>query len=127
MWISLIINSGIKLLAAVLNNWASDILLNLICTKPIDYKFKFVIYSGRFSLTSKIYNKLGQHNYKTEDPENITEDIGPWIFHSEIKMFCYEDSSCLSIYIGQLKAGDDKREGVGICVWSIGDTQYLIT
>ena len=72
-----------------------------------------MIYSNVFSVTSKIYNKLGQHIYKTKDPDNITECIGTSLSGNKY------------IYIGQLKAGTNQREGVGICVWRSGTTQYL--
>ena len=56
---------------------------------------------------------LGQHNYKTKDPENITEYIHTY------------SSGLKYIYIGQLKAGTNKAEGLGICVYRSGTTQYL--
>ena len=113
MRIPLTINSGIKLLVAVFNSWASDILLNLICTKPIGYTFNFLIYSYGFFTTSEIYNRLGQHNYKTKDTENITEYIHTYTIQDKY------------IYFGQLKDGTNQAEGVGIRVWSNGTTQYL--
>ena len=72
-----------------------------------------MIYSDGFSVTSKIYNKLGQHNYKSKDPDSITEYI-----HTH-------PSGSKYIHIGQLKAGTNKAEGVGIRVFSSGGTQYL--
>ena len=72
-----------------------------------------MIYSNGFSISSKIYNKLGQLNYKTKDAYNIKEYIhaDPW--------------GNKYIYIGQLKDGTNKAEGVGIRVWESGSTQYL--
>ena len=72
-----------------------------------------MIYSDDFSRTSKIYNKLGQLNYTTKDPENVKEYIGTTGFWDKY------------IYIGQLKDGTDEAEGVGIRVYSFGSTQYL--
>ena len=70
-----------------------------------------MVYSNVFSVTSKIYNKLGQHNYKTKDPDNVTEYIDKYWGNY--------------IYIGQLKAGTNQREGLGISVYNNGSTQYL--
>ena len=102
-----------QFISAASNLSKSNILLNLICTKPIDHTFNFVVYSNVFSVTSEIYNKLGQHNYKTKDPDSITEYIHTYSNGSKY------------IYIGQLKAGTNQAEGLGIRVYSIGDTQYL--
>ena len=72
-----------------------------------------MIYSFGFSTTSKIYNKLGQHNYKSEYPDNFTEYI-----HT------YRNGNKY-IHIGQLKAGTNQAEGVGIRVWDDGTTRFL--
>ena len=72
-----------------------------------------MIYSNALSVTSEIYNKLGQHKYKTKDPDNITEYIGTYSTGNKY------------IYIGQLKVGTNKAEGLGICVYNTGDTLYL--
>ena len=68
-----------------------------------------MIYSDGFSVTSKIYNKLGQHNYKTKNPDNITEYIQTYTY-----------TGLKYIYIGQLKAGTNHAEGLGIRVYSTG-------
>ena len=72
----------------------------------------YILYSDAFTRTSKIYNKLGQHNYKTKEPDNIKEQIGTSSLGRKY------------IYIGQLKAGTNQRDGVGIMVWIDGATQY---
>ena len=87
--------------------------MNLICTKHIKNSIYILIYSDDFCTISKIYSKLGQHNYRTKDPDNIKEYTDTY------------STGIKSIYVGQLKAGTNEAEGVGIKVWDSGFTQYL--
>ena len=86
---------------------------NRVLIEYIDFTlntFNFLEYSAGFFRSSKVYNKLGQHNYETKDPDNIKEYFGDSRFGTYI-------------YVGQVKEGTDEREGVGICVSQNGCIQ----
>ena len=67
-----------------------------------------------FPTTSGVYKRLGQFDY---GQPNCTTDHIKTCIHGEYNNW---------IYIGEVKEGtDDTPHGIGIKVWSNGDTQQL--